>query len=297
MNFSRVNRWVTSLKTPLPERRIKRVRRPNASGAEGKKTGLPINRWLALVFEWNEFRSLQYSLDKTIQPLTDDEILYNLKQEFGSNRKKKKDAPANSILSGKHTVNFHRTRFNKGILFKGQPKNILVSWCYHTSGKITKGGRQKYKFPTFQECQQNCIEFQIADPRFFTPEDMEKIHQFALSKGLMDSWSIPYLEELDEITKYVPITLYRSVMTYDIWKEHKHGNQKPKRETINTINQEIEKEEKLQLQELENQRKETLLLLQSFDELEEEERLRQADPFDEDHGYGGIRSSEKYESL
>lgn len=274
MNPSRFEQWASALQEP-PERRkqIPKVRRGGASGTFGKRTGLPINRWFALVFEWNEFRSLKWHFDESMKPLTDSQILHNFKVEFlrENNRRTNRDqTPGGSVLSGKHSVNFHRIKFNKGILYKDQPRSIFVSWRYHHSSHIYVVNKRREDFPTFQDCQQTCIDYKIADPRFFSPEDMEKIDQYAKSKGILSDWSIPTLEELNAIHKYFPMTLYRSCKTYDLWKENKFGY-KPKRktQTVDSFNKKIEQEEKRRLQELENQRRETKAIIESIKEQED----------------------------
>lgn len=218
---SRVSLW---LKSMLEEVNIAPKDRKGKKGYNGRTTKLPMNRWMAAVFEINEFRAIQFSMDQAKKPLTDPQIKYNWSQEFERYshvqlRSGREWLPGGSIASGKWGIGMLRNRYRKRQLFKYMLPPIFMSFKYSPEGHILKDGVSKSKFLTFSECQELCIQFKIADPRFFKLEEMERIHQFTLQKNIYDQWSIPTKEMMDELSKEFPFDLYRSVKTYDIWKK------------------------------------------------------------------------------
>lgn len=218
---SRVALWIKDLlsentQIPLSERKGRK-------GFEGKQTGLPSNRWLAAMFECNEFRCLERILDTSKIPLTNSQILFNYRQEFVLHRKEVKFKngtikPGGAIESGKHGIGMMRGRYREGSLYSGQSVSFLFSFRYSPGGHICRD-RTENKFLTFREAQELCIKFQIADPRFFSPEDMERIHKHAVKSGTYHQWTIPTRDELKELQDLIPVELYRSLKTYDIWKK------------------------------------------------------------------------------
>jgi len=285
--MKRVTNWIEVIEDPSRKRTqanvVKRERK-GRKGGQGAITGLPISRWLALIFEWNEFEAIRSNIDESAKPLTDAQILHNFKLEFGDSRKMKYGKETRnvggSILSGKHTINFHRSRYRKGELYGGQSKPILVSFRYHQEGYLCSD-RSLYKFPSFRECQQICIENKIADPRFFLPEEIEKIEQFAKSEGNFALWAIPTHHELQEIHSQLPITLYRSILTHDLWKKEKVKVRRP-RISIDDLNKKAERDEKKEQKELERRRKETKKVVESIDKTPKPSKQKE-------HWYGGLQ--------
>jgi hypothetical protein len=214
---SRVSMWLNDL---LSDRgRVTKKERKGRKGFEGKQTGLPSNRWIAAVFELNEIRCIQSVMDQGTLPLTNAQIMYNYKQEFVNNRPKRfHKKPGGALSSGKHSIGMRRKQYRLGTLYAEQTKNIFMSFRYSPSGHICFD-RSENRFPTFRQCQQMCIDFKIADPRFFSTDDMEKIHKYSIKTGTYTLWTIPTREEMMELFEQIPIELYRSVRTYDIWKK------------------------------------------------------------------------------
>jgi hypothetical protein len=216
---SRVSRWINDILDT--EVRVSKRLVLKGHKCIGAKSGLPISRWLAAVFEMNEMRCLANLTNKAVKPLTDEQIKYNYDLEFG-NRKPTKFGggtinPGGALTSGKHTLNHYRNKFKLGTLYKGQARPILYPFRYSPEGHIVKD-RGSTWFPTFTECQEGCIKYKIVDPRFFTVAEMEDIHQYAVQKGIFHAWSIPNNSELEDLYKFVPVKLYRCIRTYDLWK-------------------------------------------------------------------------------
>ncbi len=269
---SRVSRWIND----LIDTEVRVSKKLSIKGLKclGSKTGLPINRWLAAVFEMNEFRCLARLTDNSVKPLTDEQIKYNYNLEFG-NRKPVKFGegainPGGALTSGRHTLNFYRNKFKKGTLYAGQARPILFPFRYSPEGHIQKD-RGSLWFPTFSECQKLCIEAKIVDPRFFTTEEMEHIHQFAVQKGVYHQWIIPTNNELEDLYKFVPVKLYRCIKTYDIWKKDKtpadYSSRSSKAQQVEDEKLSHAEEEELSLEE---RRQRTLKIFSIQDTSEEE---------------------------
>ncbi len=270
---SRVSRWINDI-LDTEVRVSRKLGKIKGNSCIGKKTKLPINRWLAAVFEMNEFRILASLTDRSVKPLTDEQIKYNYMLEFGGNKPTKFGTgtiqPAGALISGKHTINFYRNKFKKGILYAGQARPILYPFCYSPEGHI-KRERGSSFFPTFAECQQYCITAKIVDPRFFTTEEMEHIHQFAVQRGVYHQWVIPTQQELDDLYKFVPVKLYRCIRTYDIWRKDKvpkdYSSRSSKQQQVDDEKEAIAQEENLSLEE---RRQRTLAQFKIQDTSEEE---------------------------
>ena len=221
---SRVSRWINDLLNPVVEKKNRTLSQRREYG--GKHTNLPLNRWFAAMFELNELRAIRHIFDPSFKPLNDVQITYNALQEFSKNKPRKYGnttvTPGGSISSGAHRTGFFRNRFRKGTLYYNQTKPILMSFKYSNEGHIQKD-RNNYSFLTFSQCQQLCIDRKIADPRFFSLEDLEKIQTHCHKYHQVD-WSIPTREELKELTEFAGMDLYRSIRTYDIWKSDPVAN-------------------------------------------------------------------------
>lgn len=270
--ISRVSRWINDLIDT--EVRVSKKLLLQGKKCIGAKTGLPINRWLAAVFEMNEFRCLAALTNKAVKPLTDEQIKYNYNQEFGGRQPTTFGGgtiqPGGALTSGKHTLNFYRNKYKEGTLYAGQARPILYPFRYSPEGHIIKD-RGSTWFPTFSECQSKCIDYKIVDPRFFTAAEMEDIHQFAVQKGVYHQWVIPTNNELEDLYRFVPVQLYRCIKTFDVWKK----DQVPKDYSSRASKpQQIEDEKEAQNEEealtLEERRKRTLELYKIQDTSEEE---------------------------
>ena len=258
--------WTNFLDAQLrPIDRRKKQRK--AVGFEGKKTKLSVNGWLELIFQYNELRSIQRYLDPDVKPFTDFQILHNFKLEFGGKNKVKKGgamvSPGNSVLSGAHSIRFKRSEYRRGQLYAGQVRPFLMAFKYFEDGNVIKDeSRIRPKYPSFKECQEMCITAKIADPRFFTVPEMERIHQHIIKEGIVSEWRFPTTNELKNLSEMLPIDPYRSVLTYDLHKkENPHNKPKTPKEDVVQTNKEIDKLEK---ESLEERRRATQKFLETF---------------------------------
>jgi hypothetical protein len=237
----------------------------------GLKTGLSISRWLELIFHWNELRAMERFANRDLKPLNDMQILNNFVLEFAPDGKctRKKGSspnapPGNTILSGKKPIAYQRLLYNRGHLYSAQEKPILLANKYWTDGNlVTSRSRFRPTYMSFKEVQLKCIEFKIADPRFFTMEEIEQMHQSLIKRREDREWAIPSIEDLDELFKSIPYDPYRTVITYDLHKNPTKKN-KPTKQKSETIPNSEEAETKKQ-EKLEQKRQETKRLLESIE--------------------------------
>ena len=260
--------WANFLDRQLIPVDLRKKRKAN-QGFEGKKTKLSVSAWLELVFQWNELLSMQKFLNPDDKPFTDGQIKFNFGLEFGSKHKVQKGetkiAPGNSIISGNHSINFKRNEYRRGQLLANQTRSFLMSFKYHTDGNIvTDRSRVRPKYPTFRQCQQICIDFKIGDPRFFTLEELERVHQLTIKDGTVSAWRFPTIAELKNLREMIPVDPYRSVLTYDLHKkENPHqGKSESPLKKLEEERQAIIENDK---DELEAKRKATSKVLSTFD--------------------------------
>lgn len=267
IDFSKLSNFLDRQLIPVDLRKRKRA----YQGFNGKKTGLSVNQWVELIFQFNELRAMQQYLNPDVGPLSDDQIMHNFKLEFGGKQKVNKAGimvtPGNSILSGVHTWNWKRTEYRKGTLFANQIKPFLVSFKY-LGGKLVKDEtRVQPKYPTFVECQEICIKFKIADPRFFTITEMERLHQYAIKEGAISEWRFPTTQELKTLGEIIPIDPYRSILTYDLHKKANPAQEKkPKTNPIEDIETRKEEIKSFEKEDLEERRRRTQKFLSSIDD-------------------------------
>lgn len=254
----------------------------------GKKSKLPVNQYVEVLFQYNELLAMKRFIDEDCIPLTNRQILENFKIEFGGkevvNRAGNLAPPGNSILSGKHKIGWKRLEYRRGNLYKAQVRPFLMSFAYFKDGNIvTDNCITIPKYPTFRECQEMCIEAKICDPRFFNVETMERIHQSVIKQGTKSEWRFPTISELENLRKLIPIDPFRSVKTYDLHKKRNKAQENKKNDNLEREEKLLRETPKKEKEFLEEQRRKTQKAIQGIKHTEEPEK---EDPFAEDSTYG-----------
>lgn len=195
--------------TPISHRRLPMGRHKFA----GRNTRLPANVWFASIFELNEFRSATKQYDKI---LNDRQILHNWTLEFGNKSTKAGVLkPGGAVQSGKKTIGTYRKAYRKGTIYVGQVRFPLLSIRYDSNQVAMKDGKTQKKYLTFQDCRDMCMTFKIADPRFFTVEEIRGISTHAFDIGDIKSWCIPTKKQYEELDSRTPGGIYKSIRLFE----------------------------------------------------------------------------------
>jgi hypothetical protein len=198
--------------TPIIDRRFPKGRGPYA----GRQTGLGQSFWLGAVFNLNELHAARREFEKV---LSEPQILLNWELEFGNKTKPdgSNSTPGGSIGSGKKTIGMYRVKYRKGDLYSKQTKPYLYSFKYSREKHALHDGRSLRKFITFDEARQLCLKAKIADPRFFTREEIVQVKQHAQKVGDIALWAIPSAKQYDELEKSIVGGVFNCMMTREKW--------------------------------------------------------------------------------
>lgn len=197
--------------TPIMDRRL-----PTAKGDRGGRvTRLPQCVWLHYIFELNEIYACKGQLELVLH---ENQIKHNWSLEFGNKPRKKGNVyrAGNAIESGNQAVGSYRNKYRKGVLFTGQLKPILMSFRYSYNKHICQDGKNR-KFYTHNECREHALKYKIADPRFFTREEIAEIKRHAEQKGEILSWGIPSERQWKSLDEVTPGGIFRSIRTKTPW--------------------------------------------------------------------------------
>ena len=200
--------------TPISHRRLPMGKRKYA----GRNTRLPANVWFASIFELNEFRSATKQYSKV---LNDRQILHNWMLEFGNKTVKAGTlTPGGAMLSGKKTVGTYRRSYRRGNIYVGQVRFPLLSLRYDSNQVAMKDGKTQRKYLTFQDCRDMCMEYKIADPRFFTIEEIRGITNHSFQVGDSVLWIFPTKKQYEELDSRSPGGIYKSIRLFEnyYWK-------------------------------------------------------------------------------
>lgn len=198
--------------TPIADRRFPKGRGPY----QGRQTGLGQSYWLSAVFNLNEIHASRKEYEKV---LSDPQIYHNWNLEFGNKTTPEGNVtkPGGAIGSGKRTLGMYRREYRRGDLYSKQPKPILYSFKYSREKHPLKDGKSERNFLTFEQCRELCLLAKIADPRFFTREELVQIKHHAKKQGMVHLWSIPSAKQYEELDNAIVGGIYRSLITKDIW--------------------------------------------------------------------------------
>jgi len=204
---------ITDYETPIMDRRLPRGK----SHTAGKQTRLPMCVWFYSIFQLNEIYACKGQLEMVLH---EQQIKMNWEREYG-NRKPRAGSrmtPGGSITSGKHSIGLYRNKYREGRLFKGQLKPIMLSFRY-SGNKLVCIDRQNRKFYNHNECRELSLKYKIADPRFFTKEEIAEIKQHAMQSGEILSWGIPSKSQWSELDAISPGGIFRCIRTKTPWTD------------------------------------------------------------------------------
>ena len=189
--------------TPILNRKLPTAR----IGGGGKITKLPQNVWFESVLYLNENNSL---LGHTDRVLTDQQILMNWDNEFGNSRESTgtKVNVGGGLKSGNLSVGSYRSKYRKANLYNQQIKPFLLSLRYDRKGLPIKDRKKKFFYMSLADLRKLCLENCIADPRFFTNEELGKIKDAARKKHELHLWGIPSPTQYKELDKSVVGGIY-----------------------------------------------------------------------------------------
>jgi len=189
--------------TPILNRKLPVAR----IGGEGKITKLPQNVWFEAVLSLNETNSALGNVDRV---LTDQQILMNWENEFGNSRESSgtKVNVGGGLKSGNLSVGSYRSRYRKGTLYNQQLKPFMLSLRYDRKGMPIKDRKKKFFYIGLPDLRKLCLENNIADPRFFTNEELGKIKDAAKRKSELHLWGIPSPHQYKELDKSVVGGIY-----------------------------------------------------------------------------------------
>ena len=83
------------------------------------------------------------------------------------------------------------------------------------------GSRAESRFLTFDDCRSLCIQAKVADPRFFTLKQIKYLEEQSKKNQELNMWAIPTQDEIDDLESIIAKNPYKSVVTYEIWKEQR----------------------------------------------------------------------------
>jgi hypothetical protein len=112
-------------------------------------------------------------------PCTNESMLRSIKKYFPGKSKR-------NVSVGKW-----RTAYNAGTLYSMQEKPLIVSFKYNSLGYVVDDRSGKY-YQYWDDCRQKCIDLRIADPRFFSQEELSAMRVAAVNDDpQFSTWNIP----------------------------------------------------------------------------------------------------------
>ncbi len=193
--------------TPILNRKLPTAK----AGGAGKKTNLPQNVWFEAVFYHNEMNASLGLVDKV---LTDQQIMMNWELEFSGTRPVTKVNVGNALRSGNKSIGSYRSKYRKGNLYNQQIKPYLISLRYDRKSQPVRDRKKKFFYLSLDDIRRLCLDNFIADPRFFTNEELGKIKEAAKRKSELHLWGIPSPHQYQELNKSVVGGIYGAYKLY-----------------------------------------------------------------------------------
>lgn len=188
----------------IVEKREHKFKRPDLVG---KTSGMSRLQYLAVLLLKNEINACNG------QAVVQDTIYRRLRKEFPLWDKK-------ASLNFLREFSKYRNKYNQGTLHAEQPTPLLFSFHYNENGYICHKIRKKdmLSFPFIRgELQAR----KFADPRFFTPEEMQTFRDRAeANPDKYAHWVIPLAAEVRFLEKELGKPLYNSVTFADGYGEN-----------------------------------------------------------------------------
>jgi hypothetical protein len=161
----------------------------------GRTTKLTMTQYLEKVFFKNELLGCQGI------PLTNPQIEHNLMQEFPNQKFR--------YIKNHHTpIGLFRNRYMARKLFSNQAIPLFVSLRYDDQGYIVQSANAN-RYMSFHECRALCEDKHIADPRFFTFEEIQAIA--IANNKTQNEWYYPDAEEWNYIKTQLKRNPYNSL--------------------------------------------------------------------------------------
>jgi len=82
------------------------------------------------------------------------------------------------------------------------------------SGQPVRDRKKKFFYMSLDEIRRLCLDNFIADPRFFTNEELGKIKEAAKRKSELHLWGIPSPHQYQELNKSVVGGIYGAYRLY-----------------------------------------------------------------------------------
>lgn len=196
---------------PILNRRLPRAK----NGTGGRTTNLPQGVWFEFVFELNEKNMIIGNFEKV---MTDRVVLANWSKEYenlGYNTLTGQKI-GGAISSGRHSVGMYRRWCRQGRLYEYQPKPILMPFRYSKPAYPCKEKTKAVVPLTLDQCRELCLESKIADPRFFSPQEIADITKHSEKKNERSLWGIPSKSQWQELDDCIPGGIYGRHQIYNI---------------------------------------------------------------------------------
>lgn len=180
--------------------------RPNKTGREwryrdasraGKTSGLTMRQYVERVLIRNEL------LACTGNPLTNHQIEHSIYQEFPSQK-------LNYIRDKRISIGQFRNRYMGRKLYASQPIPVLIALRYDEGGYPVQSSSAS-KFMTYLDCIALCEKYKIADPRFYSKDQILAIARRQNDNDNTEEWYYPTLDEIEAIQSKVDRPLLDSI--------------------------------------------------------------------------------------
>jgi hypothetical protein len=196
---------------PVLNRKLPKAR----NGTGGRETNLTQGVWFDLVFELNEKNMILGNFSKV---MSDRVILANWVKEYeglGINTYTGQTI-GGAISSGKITIGMYRNFYRKAKLYDFQPKPYLMSFRYCREAYPCKERTKAVTALTLDQCRELCLQYKIADPRFFSTQEIADITSHADKTGSRSQWGIPSKSQWKELNESVPGGIFGRTRIYNI---------------------------------------------------------------------------------
>lgn len=186
-----------------PIRVVNKIVRQNKDPSNiGKTSKMTRLQYFEMLLMKNEINACQG------KPVTQDIIFRFLRKEFPA-------WPARAADTFFSKISKYRNSYNIGELYVHQNKPILFSWYYNNNGYICHKIRRNDML-SFPFCRGELSTRKIADPRFFTKEEIAKKREAAKagSKTALE-WAIPIEAEVRAIEDQLGKPLFNAITFAD----------------------------------------------------------------------------------
>lgn len=167
----------------------------------GVTSGLTIKQYMEILLIKNEILACMGG------PLTNPALERALIKEFPNMR-------LTYVKNHRISFGMYRTKYMKQQLYANQPVPFLVSLRYDEEGYIVQSSHGN-KLMHYDEVLEVCHQFKIADPRFFTTEQIAEIATgFNNDDPKYKDWSFPTGDDLRKFNKQIQTSKPFGVMRF-----------------------------------------------------------------------------------